>query len=188
MGVYVNTDGSHTYWLAKDASGTGTWSSWTYKWPLPKIDGTYTLNCLVTDGYSQTVTNNPIEVMVDNTRPASLITAPSKGYALNGASYPITGTATDNLSGVTKVEVSTNGGKTWNPANITSGSGTTQAAWSYSWPLSDGAYVIKSRATDNGMNVEKPLAINSVAALVPSVVTLNPSRQTETVSPRRQAS
>ncbi len=174
LGVYVVTNGGNTWYLAKDTSVNGDWSSWTYNWPLPKVDGTYTIDCLVTDGYVQTVTNNPITVMVDNTRPTSVITAPSKGSALTGASYPITGTATDNLSGVTGVEVSTDGGKTWKAANITSGSGTTSATWNYSWTLSDGAYTIKSRATDIAQNVEKPLALAAVAVTVPSVVTLNP--------------
>jgi len=174
LGVYVVTNGGNTWYLAKDTSVNGDWSSWTYNWPLPKVDGTYTIDCLVTDGYVQTVTNNPITVMVDNTRPTSAITAPAKGAALNGTSYQITGTAADNLSGVSKVEVSTDGGKTWNSATITSGSGTTSAAWCYGWTLSDGAYSIKSRATDIAQNVETPKAAAAVAVTVPSVVTLNP--------------
>jgi hypothetical protein len=174
LGVYVVTNGGNIWYRAKDTSGNGTWSSWTYNWPLPRVDGTYIIDCLVTDGYVQTVTNNPITVMVDNTRPTSVTTSPLKGSALNGASYLITGTATDNLSGVTGIEVSTDGGKTWNTAAITSGSGTTSATWSYNWTMGDGAYVIKSRATDLAQNVEKPLAAAAVAVTVPSVVTLNP--------------
>ncbi|MGC2423221.1 MAG: hypothetical protein WA666_02575, partial [Nitrospirota bacterium] len=63
----------------------------------------------------------------DTTPPASAITAPSDGAMLNGTSYIITGTATDGTgSGVQYVDVSTDGGKTWNRA-----SGTT--TWSYNW-------------------------------------------------------
>ena len=155
--VEVSTDSGATWHAAKDTSGKGTLTSWSYNWPLPK-DGTYTLFPMATDSYTNTQ-GAGITVMVDNTAPASVITAPATGPLPSGASYLVTGTATDNLSGVTGVEVSTDGGKTWKAANITSGSGTTSATWNYSWTLSDGAYTIKSRATDIAHNVEKPLAL-----------------------------
>jgi hypothetical protein len=170
--VEISTDGGTTWHAARDISGKGTWATWSYRWPLPQ-DGTYTLMPMATDNYTNT--QGPgITVMVDSTLPTSIITAPSKGSALNGASYLITGTATDNLSGVFRVDVSTDGGKTWHPATITSGSGTTSATWSYNWTLSDGVYTIKSRAMDKALNVEKLLASAAVGVTVPSVVTLNP--------------
>ena len=168
--VTVSTDGGNTWHPTRKTFTSSTWMTWSYNWPLPK-DGTYTLMTMATDGYTNTQ-GGGITVAVDNTAPSSAITLPLKGDALNGASYPITGTAADNLSGVTGVEVSTDGGKTWNTANITSGAGTTSAAWSYGWTLSDGAYTIKSRAADIAQNVEKPLALAAVAVTVPSVVTL----------------
>ena len=62
----------------------------------------------------------------------------------------ITGGATATGSGIQKVEVSTDGGTTWKPANGT-------ILWSYSWTAPEnGTYVIKSRATDNVGNVENP--------------------------------
>jgi outer membrane protein assembly factor BamB len=161
--VEVSTNGGTTWHPAKDTSGNGTWITWNYNWLLPK-DGTYTIFPMATDSYTN-AQGAGVTVTVDNTKPASAITSPAEGDALNGASYVITGTASDNLSGVSKVEVSTDGGKTWNTATINSGSGTTSAAWSYIWTLSDGAYVIMSRATDIAQNVETPAAAIAVTAL-----------------------
>ncbi len=83
--------------------------------------------------------------------PFSTIASPSYGAVVNGASYTVSGTATDVTgNGIQKVEISTDGGSTWNQAT-----GTTN--WSYTWTLpTDGTYFLKSRATDNSENVEQP--------------------------------
>jgi hypothetical protein len=167
--VEVSTDGGTTWHPAKDTSGNGTLTKWSYNWKLPK-DGPYTLFPMATDSYTNTQ-GAGVTVTVDNTPPTSAITAPVKGDMLTGTNYFITGTATDNLSGVTGVEVSTDGGKTWSSATDISGNNT-WATWSYDWTLGDGAYTIKSRATDAAQNVEKPKAAAAVAVSVPSVVTL----------------
>ena len=83
----------------------------------------------------------------------------SRGDALlvSGASFTITGSASDNGSGVQKVEISTDGGNTWiGPQDgVTDGGGGSWKKWSYTWTVpADGAYLIKSRATDNAGNVE----------------------------------
>src|SRR5262249_14205832 len=81
----------------------------------------------------------------DTTPPTSIITSPTAGATVKtGTAVIITGTASDTGGGsVVKVEVSVDGGATWNVAT-----GTT--AWSYNWtpPLS-GPATIKSRAIDN---------------------------------------
>jgi Tol biopolymer transport system component len=90
---------------------------------------------------------------VETSPPSSSITAPVAGSVVSGSNLSITGTATDgdmSQAGVLKVEVSTNGGSTWNLAT-----GTT--SWSYAWTLpADGSYNIKTRATDNAGNIEVP--------------------------------
>jgi hypothetical protein len=87
----------------------------------------------------------------DITNPTSTITQPLNGSNLYTNKYIIKGTADDGTgSGVQKVEVSTDGGTTWNIA-----SGTT--SWSYAWVIPGvGTYTIKSRASDNAGNVEIP--------------------------------
>jgi len=97
---------------------------------------------------STTVTATLVD---DSTPPVSTITDPTESQHLSGTTYLIKGTATDGAGvGLHRVEVSTDGGATWNPANGT-------ANWSYSWTLPPvGTFVIKSRATDSMGNVETP--------------------------------
>ena len=66
------------------------------------------------------------------------------------AAFNITGTATDVGGVVAGVEVSVDGGLTWQPAT-----GTTN--WSFSWlPTAQGTVTIKSRAFDDIGNLESP--------------------------------
>ena len=87
----------------------------------------------------------------DTTKPTSTITFPASGGIVTGNNLQITGSADDGAgSGVKVVEVSVDGGSTWNLAN-----GTTN--WQYSWNLTAaGSYLVISRATDNAGNVEIP--------------------------------
>ncbi len=85
---------------------------------------------------------------------SSQITSPANGYT-QPAGIPIWiyGTASDTGRGViTQVNVSTDGGATWQPATMTN-------SWFYYWvPAHAGAYTIMSRAVDNLGNVESPSA------------------------------
>src|SRR4029079_8557360 len=81
--------------------------------------------------------------------PSSVITAPA-----NGASIPvnsainITGTASDAAGAIGGVEVSTDGGTTW---QVATGTG----SWSFAWTApAPGNYTIKSRAYDDSGNME----------------------------------
>jgi DNA-binding beta-propeller fold protein YncE len=88
--------------------------------------------------------------------PTSSITAPFNGAVITTMNYTIAGTAADNPdgSGVAKVEVSTDGGKTWNPATGT-------ISWSYSWTIpANGAYTLQAVATDKNGNVGTPISIS----------------------------
>jgi hypothetical protein len=88
--------------------------------------------------------------VVDTTPPTSAITSPISGATVMAATITISGTASDKGTLVQKVEVSMDGGSTWNSAT-----GTT--SWSYGWNVpADGTYTIKSRATDGAGNVEVP--------------------------------
>jgi hypothetical protein len=84
----------------------------------------------------------------DTTPPVSSISQP--GTVTQQVTVTINGTATDTGGIVAGVEVSTDGGKTWHPANGTN-------AWTYSWwPQTPGTFNIKSRATDDSANLETP--------------------------------
>jgi len=97
-----------------------------------------------------------VQLDLDGEAPVSAITAPAGGADINGAVYPITGTASDIGSGVDVVELSTDGGVSWLPAADTSGDGS-WSTWSYDWSLpADGSYTVACRATDLAANVELP--------------------------------
>ena len=107
------------------------------------------------------------------TLPVSTITSPLAGAQIGGVTtYTITGTASSAGTGVLKVKVSTNGGKSWHLATDTSGN-TSWTTWSFTWKMSsnkndddgdidpdekkvikDGSYVIKSRAKGHSGCVE----------------------------------
>ena len=79
--------------------------------------------------------------------PESGITDPPAGTVLGGDTV-VRGTASDALSGVTKVELSTDGGNTWMEVSATPG-GTSEVDWSYFWQSAEeGAGQLCSRARD----------------------------------------
>jgi Domain of unknown function (DUF4082)/Fibronectin type III domain/Bacterial Ig domain len=96
----------------------------------------------------------------DTTPPTSTITAPTQGEILeDGSQVTVTGTVSDSGGGVVAgVEVSTDGGSTWHPANLT-GPASQSVRWSYTWTAhGNPTATIRSRAVDDSANVESPLA------------------------------
>jgi hypothetical protein len=94
----------------------------------------------------------------DTVPPTSTITYPtSSTFVQVGVPITITGTASDAGGGVVAgVEVSVDGGVSWHPA-------VGRTSWSYTWtPAVSGPTVIKSRATDDSLNLETPSAGVSV--------------------------
>ncbi|MGP2490070.1 DUF4082 domain-containing protein [Mesorhizobium sp. PUT5] len=106
----------------------------------------------------------------DLTPPVCTITAPTAGASLvQQQQVTVSGTAADAAGLVALVEVSTDGGATWQPAT-----GTT--AWTFTWqPLLPGSYTILARAVDDSMNVETPgtgVAVTVTPAATVSLFTL----------------
>ena len=120
-----------------------------------------------------------IEIPIDDQdAPSSIITHPTDGEEISGETYTITGTADDaDGTGVQKVEISTDGGESWNPA-------TGNTSWSYAWTLpGPGIYNIKSRATDNAENVETPgdgVTVTVIEIQAPTVTTGSATSVTST--------
>ncbi|WP_131740499.1 DUF4082 domain-containing protein [Actinomadura roseirufa] len=98
----------------------------------------------------------------DRTAPVSLITSPLPGTStVNGRTLTVSGTATDVGGVVGGVEVSTDGGATWHPAE---GRGT----WTYKWDATgNGPVTIKTRAVDDSGNLETPGAGAAVTVNCP---------------------
>ncbi len=96
---------------------------------------------------------------VDADAPTSTIAYPVNNSRIDDRSLLISGTATDGAGvGVQKVEVSTDGGSTWNLATDTSSNGS-WSSWSYSWPIPPAGpvnHTVLSRAVDYRGNQEMP--------------------------------
>ena len=80
----------------------------------------------------------------------SVISGPLEGANLKAGSAGVHGAAWAGEADVVKVEISTDGGATWNPARL----GHEQAhyawrLWTYDWKPKSGDYTILSRATDS---------------------------------------
>ena len=80
----------------------------------------------------------------------SVISGPLDGATLKAGSAAVHGAAWAGEADVVKVEISTDGGTTWNPARL----GHEQAhyawrLWTYDWKPKTGDYTILSRATDS---------------------------------------
>src|SRR5262245_2486473 len=106
------------------------------------------------------------------TTPISTITSPKAGATVaTGTTVSITGLARDAGGGtVARVEVSVDGGATWNLAT-----GTTPC--SYNWtPATPGPATIKSRAVDDSGNVQDPPAEITVTVRIPVIIRV-PSEQ-----------
>ncbi|HEX9861117.1 MAG TPA: SBBP repeat-containing protein, partial [Nitrospirota bacterium] len=103
------------------------------------------------DGNTYSGGTDPFVMKLDIAQPFSVVTWPSDGAALNTPSCTITGYSDDITgTGVSLVEVSTDGGATWQQA-------TGASVWSHDWTiLAPGTYTIMSRATDSLGNVETP--------------------------------
>jgi hypothetical protein len=94
----------------------------------------------------------PATRSTDSTSPISNIVSPSDGMTLSGRTVAISGTARDEGGGVVaNIEVSTDGGRTWHPAEGMS-------RWTYAWQVPPGVTetVLMSRAADDSANLESP--------------------------------
>ena len=91
----------------------------------------------------------------------SLIAVPSDGAKLKPGKQEIKGAAWAGEADIAKVEISTDGGSSWTPAEL--GKDHAKYAWrlwSYAWkPAKSGDYVILSRATDSQGRVQPDAAV-----------------------------
>ena len=83
-------------------------------------------------------------------RTMSRFDMPRDGSIVKLGAVTVSGVAYAGVKGVSKVEYSTDGGKTWSPADIKAPlSPLTWVLWSATWtPPGEGAYTLKVRATD----------------------------------------
>ncbi|HSL00487.1 MAG TPA: N,N-dimethylformamidase beta subunit family domain-containing protein [Rubrobacteraceae bacterium] len=169
---YASGTATHSLTLYRDENGSGpdalVFGAGTVQWPWG-LDGNHdrsggnpdprmqqaTVNLLADMGVqpASLETGSRATASNDNAAPSSQITSPeSGGEVQEGKPITITGTASDGDAGgvVGGVEVSVNGGQTWNRADG-------RENWRYTWtPRSQGQVTIQSRATDDSGNLESP--------------------------------
>ena len=92
-----------------------------------------------------------VTATADDSPPASAITAPAPGDSLISGTVAVHGTAADGAGTVGVVEVSTDGGATWQRAEGFE-------SWNFTWnaPPHAGLVTLQSRSADDVGNVETP--------------------------------
>ncbi|HSO23607.1 MAG TPA: Calx-beta domain-containing protein, partial [Chondromyces sp.] len=86
----------------------------------------------------------------DALAPTCTITSPADDATVTGTPITVTGSATDDLSGIDVVAISTDGGTTWTEA-------VGAESWTHQWwPAASGDYQLVCRATDLAENTGDP--------------------------------
>lgn len=133
-----------------DATFTGDWTAPGTAWL-----GAATIGASCTDTYNVKVTGfmDMAGNVITLTQPLSvdavdpLLTIGTTVTNCVGTSFTLTGDAMDSHSGIASVEVSLDGGSTWNAATFN------DPNWTYGATLAAGANTLDVRATDNAGNV-----------------------------------
>ncbi|WP_250286526.1 DUF4082 domain-containing protein [Frankia sp. CiP1_Cm_nod2] len=89
------------------------------------------------------------------------VTVTSTAHGVVGQSYAVTGTATDVGGVVAGVEVSTDGGSSWHPAQIPAVAANVN--WSYTYtPNAPGTFSLKVRASDDSARLSSPVTASLI--------------------------
>ena len=91
----------------------------------------------------------------DTTPPTTTISSVSPNNVVEGGSVTVSGTANDTGGVIGGVQVSTDGGKTWHPANSPVGAASENWTYTFSAPA-PGTYTVQSRAVDDSANLGSP--------------------------------
>ena len=90
---------------------------------------------------------------VDGTAPTAAITSPTAGDTVPGNGITVSGTAADTGGIVASVEVSVDGGATWQKATGTSN-------WSRTFSAAEGPITVQARAIDDSANPGTPASVS----------------------------
>jgi len=161
--------------------------SYSITWSSQPADGVYQVSATALDSFGNPSTVRR-SITIDNTAPSALVTSPSAGdiSLSNGSSNPagtnypaesawsnsISGTASDDLAGVSRVDVSirqVSSGNYWNGAAFASSTeqfftATGTTSWTFPFDGSNftagGAYSVRARALDTVGNEASSSAIS----------------------------
>ncbi|MBN2056459.1 Ig-like domain repeat protein [bacterium] len=97
-------------------------------------------------GNADHLNSSDVALYLDRVVPEAHITLPGDGLCTGAPTVQVSGTASDALSGVEAIEVSSDNGGTWTPA-------TGGEAWAYTWtPTGEGDFQLLARVTDEAGN------------------------------------
>ncbi|MPZ93375.1 MAG: DUF4082 domain-containing protein [Propionibacteriales bacterium] len=166
---YAAGSATHAMTMYRHASGALVFGAGTIQWPWA-LDSEHDRGSAAADPVARQATVNlladmgaqpatlqpglvPASPSTDTTAPTSTIASPTAGQTFSGGAHlTVTGTAADTGGLVGGVEVSTDGGNTWHPAQG-------RETWSYAFTApSAGEVTIKSRAVDDSGRIETPSA------------------------------
>ena len=146
---------------------------WAYTWELPD-DGVYDLTTTAYDYLGHASAPDTVQVTVDNTPPTVTLDLAEGEYVAAEVGSVITitlnGTADDNLSGLTRVQVSLDD-KPWR--EVWQGTAyPLNASWSEDWTLpneasASGEHVVRVRAIDRAGNVSAMLERTIIVDVLP---------------------
>ena len=166
--VEVSCDGGGTWAVA---AGTAAWS-----FPCAGlVPGPNGIRARAFDRVGWESPHAVLTVNVDGTPPTVSIASPGDGVWINATAASVAGTAADGGSGLERVEVSCDGGATWNPATGT-------ASWtSPCTGLLAGANVIHARSFDwVGWESAHAVVTVNVDLVAPVVTLTGPANNTFT--------
>lgn len=172
---------THQLSLYRHSSGALVFGAGTVQWSWG-LDATHdragtpvntdmqqaTVNVLADMGVQPTTLQAGLAVAIASTdaqAPTTTITNPIASASLPvGNTVNVTGTASDIGVGVVAgVEISVDGGNTWQVATIDDIA--TNVNWSFSWiPITEGAAIIQSRAFDDSGNIGAATSVNVTIA------------------------
>ena len=116
--------------------------------PLPPVGSTYLKLSATSSGQIRRAPLPPIQVK-------SVMTSPSSGAVLKPGALEVTGVAWSGVAPIAMVEASADGGATWLPAKLDSGTRYEWTLWRCAFTLTRrGAVEFACRATDGGGNTQ----------------------------------
>ncbi len=153
------------------ANGTSSWSLNSLNLPL---EGTNTITALAVSGSSVSNTVQ-IKVLRDTVLPGLALSNPSNGQIFKSGQVSMSGTASDNGSGIDKIRIGIEG--SFIDAVYNNGS------WSGTLALGDGPYTLKAYAIDKAHNVSIIRTLSIVVDSAAPVLSINsiPASSTNSV-------
>jgi hypothetical protein len=175
--TYVWGPATHHLTLYRHSSGALVFGAGTVQWSWG-LDDVHDFPGAPTDARMQQATVNLLADMqvqpatlqsglvaatasTDTTAPTAAVTSPTNGATVEtGTPVTISGTASDVGGQVGGVEVSTDGGTTWHPADG-------RSAWTYLWtPSAAGSATLRARTVDDSGNLGAASAGVTVTIIV----------------------